>query len=97
MFMQRLLLLMLVGATLALTPLAQASPPDQTWLPGLYDDADYDDVVRAVTASVASLEPPVVLDSRSVDTIVAVVTQTDESRPSTLTLSSNHTRPPPVS
>ena len=28
-----------------LTPLAYASPPDQTWIGGLYDDADYDDVV----------------------------------------------------
>src|SRR5438445_4474571 len=28
-----------------LTPLAYASPPDQTWIGGFYDDADYDDVV----------------------------------------------------
>jgi hypothetical protein len=28
--------------------LAHASPPDPTWIPGLYDDADYDDVVLAL-------------------------------------------------
>jgi hypothetical protein len=28
-----------------LAPLASASPPDQTWIGGFYDDADYDDVV----------------------------------------------------
>jgi hypothetical protein len=30
--------------------LAHASPPDPTWIPGLYDDADYDDVVLALLA-----------------------------------------------
>ena len=30
-------------------PLAYASPPDPTWIPGLYDDADYDDVVGLAT------------------------------------------------
>ena len=42
-----------------LTPLAYATPPDQTWIAGLYDNADYDDVVALVT-STASVEntPP---------------------------------------
>jgi hypothetical protein len=44
--------LLLALVLLALTPLAHASPPDQTWLAGLYDDADYDDVVLLV-ASIA--------------------------------------------
>jgi hypothetical protein len=29
----------------ALTLLCYASPPDQTWIAGLYDNADHDDVV----------------------------------------------------
>ena len=33
----------------ALGPLASASPIDQTWLAGLFDDADYDDVIRILT------------------------------------------------
>src|SRR5262249_773096 len=46
----------LVVLTLAaLTPLAYATPPDQTWIAGLYDNADYDDVVALVT-STASVE-----------------------------------------
>jgi len=32
-----------------LTALAYASPPDPSWIPGIYDDADYDDVVLLLT------------------------------------------------
>ena len=61
--------LLLVVALFALTPLAQASLPDQTWIGGFYDDADYDDVVLIVTSSVGvanvapctSLKPPLVM------------------------------------
>ena len=34
---------------LALVPLAHASPPDPTWIAGIYDDADLDEAVAAVT------------------------------------------------
>jgi len=51
----------LVGA---LPILAYASPPDQTWLGGWYDDADFDDVVFSVTSTVAALDHrPVMLGS----------------------------------
>jgi len=33
----------------ALCPLAHAAPPDQTWISGLYDNADYDDVILRAT------------------------------------------------
>src|ERR1700675_2184319 len=42
---------LLITVLIALTPLAYASPPDQTWLPGIYDNADYDDVILALTAT----------------------------------------------
>ena len=38
-----------------LTPLAYASPPDQTWIGGFYDDADFDDVVLLATSLVLAL------------------------------------------
>ena len=34
----------------SLRALASASPPDPLWVPGLYDDGDYDDVVVASLA-----------------------------------------------
>jgi hypothetical protein len=44
------LLFLLVACFVSLTPLAHASPPDPTWIPGIYDDADYDDVVSLATS-----------------------------------------------
>ena len=42
----------LVAVLVALTPIAYASPPDPTYISGLWDDGDYDDVViLATTAS----------------------------------------------
>src|SRR5262245_28780308 len=46
--------LVLLALVVGLVPLAYASPPDQTWLRGLYDDADYDDVIIALTSTVAA-------------------------------------------
>ena len=48
--------LVLLLALLALAPIAHATPPDPSWVPGLYDDADLDDVVSAVTAETAAVE-----------------------------------------
>jgi hypothetical protein len=42
-----LVLLLVLGFT-GLRAMAAASPPDPLWLPGVYDDADFDDVVLAV-------------------------------------------------
>ena len=46
------LLLALVG----LRPLAHASPVDPSWRGGIYDAADFDDVVQTVTALDGSVE-----------------------------------------
>ena len=41
---------------LALVPLAHASPPDPTWTAGIYDNADLDEAVAAVTNADALIE-----------------------------------------
>jgi hypothetical protein len=46
-----LIVVLLVGVG-ALSALAYASAPDPVGLPGIYDDADYDDVVTLVTDTV---------------------------------------------
>jgi hypothetical protein len=43
-----LLVLLLAGLLTSLVPLALASPVDPTQVPGIYDNADFDDVVLAV-------------------------------------------------
>jgi hypothetical protein len=94
--MRRLLLLLLGGAMVALTPVAHASPPDQTWIAGLYDDADYDDAVLAVIASIASLDRPPLHDCQYVDLVIAFVLTIDESLLTPPSLSSNRPRAPPA-
>ena len=43
-----------VAAILAVSvTLAYASPPDLSWIPGIYDDHDYDDIVGMVTDATA--------------------------------------------
>src|SRR2546425_7611117 len=48
----RLVAMLGAVALVALVPLAHASPPDPTWIPGLYDNADHDDAVLAGTEGV---------------------------------------------
>ena len=53
----RLLLVALVLLPVAtLAPLAEASPPDPTWIGGLYDNGDHDDVILAITSAAAILD-----------------------------------------
>ena len=56
MSLRRLIVLTLAAALFTLTPLAQSSPPDQTWIGGFYDDADYDDVVLFLTAGLHAVQ-----------------------------------------
>ena len=44
------LILLLVAALATLNPIAEASPPDPTWIKGFYDNADFDDVIGLITA-----------------------------------------------
>jgi hypothetical protein len=41
---------------LAVVPLAYGNPPDPSWIGGIYDDADYDDVVVAVGSAMGTVE-----------------------------------------
>jgi hypothetical protein len=63
-----------VGLVLLVLPtlpsLAYASPPDPSWIPGLYDDADYDDVVVLVTSETASVGPGLLPDLGPMVTLV---------------------------
>src|SRR5437899_12787811 len=47
---------LLLGALLALPPLAHASPTDRTWIAGFYDDNDYDDVILFITGAVTPVD-----------------------------------------
>ena len=94
---RRLAAILLTAALATLTPLAHGSPPDPTWIAGLYDDADYDDAVLAAVASVASLDFRPSHERKCDGGVVGVALLIDESLYPTPPLSSNHTRGPPAS
>ena len=52
-----LVALLVLSAQSILAPLAHASPPDPSWIPGVYDAADYDDVVLLVSSGVGGITP----------------------------------------
>ena len=60
-------ILLIIALCIVLNPLAAASPPDPTWIPGLYDAADFDDVVIRIgllaSACDACAAPSLALDS----------------------------------
>jgi len=96
MVLRCLLIAFLVGLACGLAPLASASPPDQTWLGGFYDDADYDDVVLILTSAVSVVESQTVRDTSPVETLVDRTIQLDESAPALPALSTNSSRAPPT-
>jgi hypothetical protein len=51
-------LLLLIAAWVLLRPLAAASPPDPTWIAGLYDDGDFDNVVILIGSLVGVSDSP---------------------------------------
>ena len=97
MVIRPVLLVVLIGTMVALPAAALASPTDQTWIPGLYDNADYDDVILAVAGSIAALELTPRLDHRFGQPVAAFVSLIDEQRRSTPTPSSHCPRSPPTS
>ena len=52
-----LVALVLIGPIVALTPLAYSTPLDPSWICGIYDAADYDDVVLLITSEAGRVTP----------------------------------------
>jgi len=49
-----------------LLALAYASPPDPAWIPGMYDDGDFDDVIVRVTSASGHVPVDLPLDARPI-------------------------------
>jgi len=72
----------LIVVVLALAPAAHAAPPDQSWIPGLYDDADFDDVVLLITSSLGAIQSNIVWSLRPVALVLSLaLALPSESRP----------------
>ena len=96
MRVRSLIALVVLGLVVCLRPMAFASPPDQSWLGGLFDDADYDDVILMLTGGTpATTTLHFAYDPSPATVVVAVVADIVEMRPAAPRLSVQDTRAPP--
>ena len=95
----RVLRRLLIGATVlavaSLSGLAYASPPDPTWIPGVYDDADFDDVVGLVVMEKGLVESEDLTSLRFVPPPALVLLASPDEVPASHTVPTLHARAPP--
>ncbi len=91
------LILVLVALLLTLTTMAYASPPDPSWISGLYDDADFDDVVDYITSASGLVHTLATPDLRAVSILIAPLVDLVEDVVPLVPLAPSHPRAPPVS
>jgi len=93
--MKRLLIVLLLLAPVALPGLAHASPPDPTWIQGIYDDGDGDSVVTLIASGTGHLPAPAV-DLPLVAPLIARLTPALGPMPRRVCVSSASSRAPPA-
>jgi hypothetical protein len=87
---------LLLGALLTLPPLAHASPTDPTWIPGFYDDNDYDDVILFITGAVTAVDSHVADPIGLVTVCVGLIAPSKSQFVSARPRGSRSTRAPPT-
>ena len=88
--------LVLAALTSGLVTLAYASPPDPSWIRGMYDDADGDDVVGNIAAGVGLVNPAASADLRPDIILITAPTPIDKQSIVSLHSRSRQPRAPPV-
>ncbi len=86
-------LLLTIGS---LTAMAYASPPDPSWIKGVYDDADFDDVVVLITSGSGAVELAPVAELQPLLVAVTPVVESVTGPVPTPSLESAQPRAPPV-
>jgi hypothetical protein len=89
-------LLALSSCVVALIPLAYANPPDPLWIAGIYDAADYDDVILAAV-SLESLVEESLLDVSRVSIVAGILVIESVAMLAANTLGAVQPRAPPQS
>lgn len=93
---RRPLALAALSALVALTALAYASPQDPAWVKGVYDDADYDDIVAFIISGTALVEPFTSARPRPVASLVRYALRTAGTPVPGASASANPVRAPPA-
>ncbi len=86
---------LLLSVLLALPAIAHASPTDPVWIPGFYDDDDYDDVILFITGAVSAVDTAVVDPVGPVVVCLGLIPQSKPPRAYARPLESLSTRAPP--
>lgn len=90
-----LIALVLVLPVGGLVSLAYASPPDPSWVHGIYVDADYDDVVSLITFESGTAAPGLLAEVERIP-LVAPVSPPSREPFSTLSVLPRQSRAPPA-
>ena len=91
------LALLLAGIVGILTPIAQACPPVPSWIRGMYDDDDFDDVVALITSGAGLVSEIPRIELRPVLIgITAILPPDDRPVPSLSRASARPRAPPPA-
>jgi hypothetical protein len=97
MNLRRVLPIALVVTLVSALPiLAHASPPDPSWIPGIYDDADYDDVVTLVVSGTGHVAPGSLVDLLLPPRFAGRLLQASEAPPAAFGASAVQSRAPPA-
>ena len=93
---------MLLTAVSAIAPavlpaLAYASPPDPSWIRGIYDDGDFDNVVVMIASATGNFAPLVAVAPQPLQVLVERLPRVVEPVTSTLRSSDSDPRAPPHS
>jgi len=79
-----------------LSVLAYASPPDPSWVRGIYDDADFDDVVCLIIADAGLFDDAAVVEGRPDFVLVGAEVPPDDRSVAPFSSSSSQPRAPPT-
>jgi hypothetical protein len=90
------LILLILAALATTSSLAYASPPDPSWIPGIYDDADFDDVVGLATSETSLAGPEGAIALRLVRPPTSPEAPRLESAISRFPTAALHVRAPPT-
>ena len=89
------LVVVTLGVLATLTGLAYASPPDASWIPGIYDNADFDDVVVLVTLASGLVGPVDLAGFHVISPPTATPALPPEKAPFSVCAATLHARAPP--
>ena len=90
-----LLTAVVLSAVATLVPLAYAAPADPTWIDGVWDDGDQDDVMSFIISNSSTIEPQFAHDG-TIHAVAALLPQADERAAHFRARASPPTRAPPL-